>query len=92
MVCSGCGATIADKAIVCYRCGTPTAVPAAPRRTTGTPARRGLTLSVFLAVLALALEWGAAVAPHGSPVHFALAGSGVVALVVALVTFYRSRR
>lgn len=32
MTCQSCGATIADKAIVCYRCGTPTAIPAAPAR------------------------------------------------------------
>lgn len=28
MTCGSCGATIADKAIVCYRCGAPTAIPA----------------------------------------------------------------
>ncbi len=38
MTCRSCGATIADKAIVCYKCGTPTmevpvrAQGAAPRR------------------------------------------------------------
>ena len=32
MTCRSCGATIADKAIVCYRCGTPTAIPEAPVR------------------------------------------------------------
>jgi hypothetical protein len=30
MTCGTCGATIADKAIVCYRCGAPTAAPASP--------------------------------------------------------------
>lgn len=28
MICRSCGSEIADKAIVCYRCGTPTAEPA----------------------------------------------------------------
>ena len=32
MTCSNCGATIADRAIVCYKCGMPTAIPAAPER------------------------------------------------------------
>ncbi len=27
MQCATCGATIAEKAIVCYRCGAPTALP-----------------------------------------------------------------
>ena len=30
MLCTTCGATIAEKAIVCYRCGAPTALPAQP--------------------------------------------------------------
>ena len=34
MTCRTCGAEIAEKAIVCYRCGTPTAGPAVPAKTT----------------------------------------------------------
>jgi hypothetical protein len=30
MTCRQCGTEIAEKAIVCYRCGTPTAEPVAP--------------------------------------------------------------
>jgi hypothetical protein len=30
MQCANCGATIAEKAIVCYRCGAPTALPVRP--------------------------------------------------------------
>ncbi len=30
MICRSCGAEIADKAIVCYRCGTPTAQTPGP--------------------------------------------------------------
>ena len=48
MKCSTCSAEIADKAIVCYRCGTPTAVPQAPVRT---PARRGRGRLIVLIVL-----------------------------------------
>jgi len=92
MVCGGCGATIADKAIVCYRCGTPTAVPSAPRRASGAPSLVGLVVSVVFAIVALALVWAAAIAPHGSTQHYLLAGGGLLALVLAAVTFYRSRR
>ena len=54
MKCGQCNATIAEKAIVCYRCGAPTAIPAAPR---STPPRestraRGLALLGVGAVLA----------------------------------------
>jgi len=38
MTCRSCGASIADKAIVCYRCGTPTAA-AEPARAS-VPRRR----------------------------------------------------
>lgn len=47
MICSHCQATIADKAIVCYRCGAPTAIPAAERGTTA-PAQRRLPVSVIV--------------------------------------------
>jgi hypothetical protein len=50
--CPVCSTEIADKAIVCYRCGTPTAIPV----TAAKPAqRRGrgrlITLLVILAAL-----------------------------------------
>jgi hypothetical protein len=58
MICSHCQATIADKAIVCYRCGAPTAIPAAEHRTVA-PAKRQLPVSVIvlevLAVLSVVL-------------------------------------
>ena len=58
MTCSNCQATIADKAIVCYRCGAPTAVPAIERRMAA-QAKRRLPISVIvlevLAVLSVVL-------------------------------------
>jgi len=54
MTCRSCGATIADKAIVCYRCGTPTAAPAptsAPVR--GRP--RWIAWLIVLVILVLAV-------------------------------------
>lgn len=57
MTCGSCGATIADKAIVCYRCGAPTAAPvtraarpAAPRRS-----RAGALALLVIGVLLVAV-------------------------------------
>lgn len=54
MTCTTCGATIADKAIVCYRCGAATAAPPAPQRP-ATPRRawRALAMGLVLAAAAL---------------------------------------
>jgi hypothetical protein len=58
VTCRNCGAEIAAKAIVCYRCGTPTADPAVrPRR--GAPPRGGrarmwILLAILLALVAYA--------------------------------------
>lgn len=49
MICRTCGTEIADKAIVCYRCGTATAEP---RRRPPAPAPRGSGLRLGLARLA----------------------------------------
>jgi len=50
VTCHHCGTEIADKALVCFRCGQPTSAPAAPR-----PARGGRAGAqpVWLAVTAL---------------------------------------
>ena len=61
MECARCHAVIAEKAIVCYRCGTPTAVPVAPPRKTA-PAGTPLVLIVSLLLVALvtgAVAWAA---------------------------------
>ncbi|MGE0394149.1 MAG: zinc-ribbon domain-containing protein [Vicinamibacterales bacterium] len=60
MTCSQCGATIADKALICYKCGTQTTAPrhqpAAVRPGGGWI--RPVMLVVVLAVL-LGLAWQA---------------------------------
>ena len=55
MTCGVCGATIADKAIVCYRCGAPTAAPAAPAAGPRPPARPRRSPLGGLVVLVLGL-------------------------------------
>jgi peptidoglycan/LPS O-acetylase OafA/YrhL len=50
MKCRACGFEIADKAIVCYRCGTPTADPA-PRPVARRRRRRTWPLLVLVLLL-----------------------------------------
>jgi hypothetical protein len=53
MICRNCGTEIADKAIVCYRCGTSTSEPV--RKPADVRPRRGILLPlVALILLALA--------------------------------------
>jgi hypothetical protein len=49
--CSTCSAEIADKAIVCYRCGTPTAIPEPIRRAAPPPSPSRARLYVLLGIL-----------------------------------------
>lgn len=87
MTCGSCGVKIADKAIVCYRCGAPTAIPAAPPSVRGAGTRGlgpggGLALALLLA---LALAVAAFLLPAGSTERQACSiGAGVVAVLGAL--------
>ena len=60
MKCRQCGTEIADKAIVCYRCGTATTDPV--RRPVQIRSRRGglLSMVAFVVLLLLALYLGMA--------------------------------
>jgi hypothetical protein len=59
VICRNCGTEIADKAIVCYRCGTGTADPV--RKPVEIRRRRGrvvpIVVLVLLALAALVLGW-----------------------------------
>jgi hypothetical protein len=86
MICRNCGATIADKAIVCYRCGTATADPAS-LRPAGPPAPRG-GLNPWLIVLLVGVGlfgWWILLTP---PLE-TLARWGVPAVVVAVLIALR---
>jgi hypothetical protein len=56
MICRNCGTEIADKAIVCYRCGEGTADPV--RKPVQLRKRRSRSLLVVLLVLVLLLLLG----------------------------------
>lgn len=91
MQCRQCGTEIADKAIVCFRCGAATTDPvrrAAPVR----PRRRLLPAVVaFVILIVAALYMGQASRTAADPgpwqtVAGALAGAAVVVLAVRLIS------
>jgi hypothetical protein len=92
MICRNCGTDIADKALICYRCGTPTSVTESPAARP--PARRGVRLVLpALALLVLgfaALFLGRAGEIHVPPaLSYAVAG---LAALILVVRFVRRRR
>jgi protein-S-isoprenylcysteine O-methyltransferase Ste14 len=92
MRCRSCQAEIADKAIVCYRCGTPTAdLPAVPR-TAPPPARRPWWLLVLALVLAALAVWFVPELPEESPLRWAIWAGVLVVLVGAALRLVRRRR
>jgi hypothetical protein len=92
MTCRSCGHTIADNAIVCYKCGAPTAIPevkrAVPSASSGSrPSRSGLVAAcVFLVMAVLMLMRTTA----GSWLRWG-DGAVVAALVVAILVLVRRR-
>ena len=55
MRCRQCGTEIADKAIVCYRCGAATTDPIYKAAPAGRPNRRGNLVATVLALVLLVL-------------------------------------
>ena len=93
MQCRACGTDIADKAIVCYRCGTATSDPVR-RPAVVTPRRRPLVSLLIVAVLAvLAIFLGQASRTAGNPDWFQLAAGLCAggALAVLLLRTLRRR-
>lgn len=92
MVCRSCGTTIADKAIVCFRCGVPTDLPAPVRPAPANEPRP--PWPAVLLVLIAAVGSLAAALTLAEPDAFwrvpAMAGAAVL-LVVAVVLLWRFR-
>lgn len=93
MRCRQCGTEIADKAIVCFRCGAATADPV--RTPAPTRARRSplLSLVVLVALTLMALYMGYAyrTTPQPDPLRLYL-GIGAAVLVVILLARIVLRR
>ena len=87
MICRNCGTEIADKALICYRCGTATTEPRVPppvmsRRSGGAPRSRGPVLLALIVLVVAALVMGrVATGQLPSEVGYALAAVGTLAIV-----------
>jgi hypothetical protein len=80
MVCGNCGATIAAKAIVCYRCGTATAIPAQPTKPVPPVTRPWFMIGILLAIAAT-FGWLASAEPAGVARQIVYAVVGLLALL-----------
>ena len=89
MICANCGATIADRAIVCYKCGTPTAIPEAPARPTRPP-RTPVSALVVAGAGVVSAATGWFFTPPGT-LHTVLIDGSVVAFAAAIVLLGRRR-
>jgi hypothetical protein len=93
MQCRQCGTEIADKAIVCYRCGTATTDPVR-KAVPITPRRRPLIPGIVIAVLVVASLYLVQVARTAANPELPqlAAGLTVGAAVVVLILFVLRRR
>jgi hypothetical protein len=87
MNCRNCGTEIADKALICYRCGTATTDPRIPppaafRRSGRPPRSRGPALLALVVLVVAALVMGrVATGEVPSELGYALAAAGTLAIV-----------
>jgi uncharacterized membrane protein YvbJ len=100
MTCRHCGAEIADKALICYRCGTATTEPAfkppsKPRRASS-PGSLSLVVGVVALGLVIILALSAALyvgrVPAAQIPRFLSAIAVSVAVVVVVLRAYLRRR
>jgi hypothetical protein len=92
MQCRSCGAEIADKAIVCYRCGAATTDPV--RRPAVVRARRNplVSLVALVALVLLALYLGQASRTAANPDYFKLAAGLCTGAAIAILLLRVLRR
>jgi len=89
MQCRECGTEIADKAIVCFRCGTPTLDPGPGRNASSS--RPGASWPAWVAPLVV-LAGAIAGALYGVEGSWARAGIVAGGLVLAGAAWWRLRR
>ncbi len=94
MKCRNCGTEIADKALICYRCGTATTEPlykpAEPARRRASRASLIATVLALALLVVLALFMGRMVTAT-TPRYVTWIGFGVAIVVVALRAYARRR-
>ena len=94
MQCRNCSAEIADKALICYRCGAPTTdakfKPPAPQR----PVSRASLVATVLALvlLVLAAIFLGRVPAGGAPKFVTWAVVAIAVVIVVLRAYARRRR
>jgi hypothetical protein len=93
MLCRHCGTEIADKAIICFRCGAGTTDPvrkAAPIRPKRSPLLSFVTI-VLLLLLGLYLGQAARTEPEADPLAIGLAVLSALVAVALLIRVVRRR-
>ena len=90
MTCTECQSTIADKAIVCYRCGAPTAIPATDARPASSPRRKASPVAAVV-VLLMAMLAGllGAIAEPDTYMRLGSIVAAVVLTIGSVVLFVR---
>ena len=91
MQCRHCGTEIADKAIVCYRCGTSTTDPVRAPVPLRRPRSPLLSLAIAALLVLLALYMGQASRTAANPTAWQSA-AGVVAAAAVVMVLFRLRR
>ena len=89
MKCRACQAEIAAKAIVCYRCGTPTAdLPEVPRTA---PARKGAPWWIALVIIAIiaVAAYAVPMTAPGTPERY---GAWAAVVIATFVSVWLARR
>lgn len=94
MQCRNCGAQIADKALICYKCGTATTeAKYQPAKLTRSPSRSGLiaTTIALTLILVLFVVMGR-ISTAETSTYLRVAAVVVAVLIVALRAYARRRR
>ena len=91
MICRNCGTEVADKAIICYRCGTSTTEPL--RKPADIRSKRGLLLpSVVLIFLTLAALFLGQAGQTTVPADYRVPAEVVLGTAIVVVTLRMIRR
>ena len=93
MKCKNCGTEIADKALICYRCGTATTEPIfkpAPGRPRSSPASLIASMLALALLVLLALYLGRV--PSGETPRLVTWVAVAIAVVVVALRAYSRRR
>ena len=93
MTCRSCGLEIAEKAIVCYRCGAPTADPRAAGPAHGPARRAKWQPAVLLGAAAVLAAWSLLRTTPEAPVRWVGWGlTGILGLLAVLTARRASAR